>query len=573
MSNIGSRREVQQYLTHFTSVNSQQFAVIKVGGAIISDELPKLASGLAFLYHLGLYPVVIHGAGPQLNTYMESSGITAEFQDGIRVTDGSTLSIARQLFLNENLKLVEALENLGVKTRPLTGGVFYAEYLDKSIYKYVGKVVKVQKEPIIQAINSGYLPILTSMAETNEGQLLNVNADIAAGELARSLKPLKIVYLNDKGGLLHGETKEIISTINLEEEYDDLMTKWWVRHGTRLKLKEIKELLVTLPETTSVAIISTGDLQKELFTDTGAGTLIRRGSRVISSTNVRDPILNGLSGVIERSSNFRTKFLQTDSDCASEYLERVAGENCKAYMDSGKNAAAIVHSGPNFAYMETFFNSTSSATEIENIMKALKKDWAKLLWKMPAEQGNISWLYDTSDGLLRWQNEIICWWGFDALEIFPVLASLQKNAQTGEVGEVLKPTEQTRQFSTALSTEVKNVALIGARGYTGAELIKLIDAHPLLKLSYVSSRELKGKPLENYSKSSLEYSSLSPDEISRIEREGKVDCWITALPNGVSHRFVKAIDDGSAAGGRSLLVDLSADYRFDASWTYGLPGK
>ncbi|MCU0218441.1 amino acid kinase family protein, partial [Mycobacterium tuberculosis] len=74
------------------------------------------------------------------------------------------------------------------------------------------------------------------MAETPDGQVLNVNADVAAGELARALQPLKIVYLAEKGGLFNGDTGEKISAINLDEEYDTLMQQWWVRHGTRLKI-------------------------------------------------------------------------------------------------------------------------------------------------------------------------------------------------------------------------------------------------------------------------------------------------------------------------------------------------
>ena len=91
---------------------------------------------------------------------------------------------------------------------------------------------------------------------------------------------MKIVYLNEKGGLFHGVTGKKISAINLYEEYDALMKESWVKFGTKLKLREIKELLDTLPRTSSVAIISTDMLQKELFTDEGAGTLIRRGYKL-----------------------------------------------------------------------------------------------------------------------------------------------------------------------------------------------------------------------------------------------------------------------------------------------------
>src|SRR5271163_2932816 len=148
LSNIGSKREVQQYLSHFTSVSSQQFAVIKVGGAIITEHLQQLSSALAFLNHVGLYPVVVHGAGPQLNRMLEAAGVEPQFEDGIRVTDGKTLALARSLFLEENLKLVEELERLGVRARPFTSGVFTADYLDKGKYDLVGKFNKVDKTPI-----------------------------------------------------------------------------------------------------------------------------------------------------------------------------------------------------------------------------------------------------------------------------------------------------------------------------------------------------------------------------------------------------------------------------------------
>ena len=94
-----------------------------------------------------------------------------------------------------------------------------------------------------------------------------MNADVAAGELARALQPLKIVYLSEKGGLFNGDTKEKISAINLDEEYEDLMSgrHWWVRHGTRLKIKEMNDLLADLPRTSSVAIIHVRKFRRTLI--------------------------------------------------------------------------------------------------------------------------------------------------------------------------------------------------------------------------------------------------------------------------------------------------------------------
>ncbi|KAG5458120.1 MAG: Aspartate/glutamate/uridylate kinase, partial [Olpidium bornovanus] len=220
--NIGSRKEIEQYLRHFSSVESQKFAVVKVGGAVLTDDIDTLASALSFLNRVGLYPIVVHGAGPQLNQLLESHGVEPTYHEGIRVTDKATLEVARRVFLDENLKLVEVLERMGTRTRPITGGVFVGDYLDRDRYGYVGKITKVCKEPVESAIRAGALPILASLAETPDGQILNVNADVAAGELARVLEPLKIVYLNEKGGLIHGETGKKIDVINLDEVRETL---------------------------------------------------------------------------------------------------------------------------------------------------------------------------------------------------------------------------------------------------------------------------------------------------------------------------------------------------------------
>jgi N-acetyl-gamma-glutamyl-phosphate reductase/acetylglutamate kinase len=107
-----------------------------------------------------------------------------------------------------------------------------------------------------------------------------VNAGTAAGELAKEREPLEIVVLDDKGGLFHGVTGERLDMITLNEEYDDLMKQPWVKFGTKLKLREFRELLDYLPRSSSVGVISANSFQQELFTESGAGTLIRRGHKL-----------------------------------------------------------------------------------------------------------------------------------------------------------------------------------------------------------------------------------------------------------------------------------------------------
>ncbi|OCT54830.1 Protein arg-6, mitochondrial [Cladophialophora carrionii] len=638
LSNIGSKREVQQYLSHFSSVSSQQFAVIKVGGAILTEHLQTLSSALAFLNHVGLYPVVVHGAGPQLNKILEDSGVEPQFEEGIRVTDPKTLGIARALFLEENLRLVEELERLGVRARPITSGVFTADYLDKEKYNLVGKITKVDKKPIEAAIQAGCLPILTSMAESPEGQVLNVNADVAAGELARALQPLKIVYLSEKGGLFNGDTKQKISAINLDEEYDHLMQQWWVRHGTRLKIKEMKDLLMDLPRSSSVAIIHPADLQKELFTDSGAGTLIRRGNKVHVNTSIdqfkdpeqlKDVLIRDRAGLDARA-------------VVERYISHLRDREFKTYFDEPMKAFALVlppSRETTLAQLATLTITRDGwlTNVADNIFSAIKKDFPKLMWTVKEDDENLTWFFDKADGSLSKDGEVLFWYGLETSdEVKDLMVEFTKHGRqmfgdinlesrlqraaraASEVADAArkgassiaraasKGVAQTRSYSTSTNplraarqaryvtkpalairtyatttnpnpplgsknssnSKPSRVALIGARGYTGKALVDLLNRHPNMDLRHVSSRELAGKKLEGYNKREIIYENLSVEDVRQMEENGAVDCWVMALPNGVCKPFVDAIDQ---VGKNSVIVDLSADYRFDPNWTYGLP--
>lgn len=599
---VGEFFKSHRFLTRWAGcicVYSQQFAVIKVGGAIITDNLEQLASSLAFLYHVGLYPVVLHGTGPQINEILEAEGIIPDYIDGIRITDSATMGVVRRCFLEQNLKLVGALEQLGVPARPITGGVFQAEYLDKEKYKLVGKVTAVDKTAIESCIAAGTLPILTSLAETQDGQILNVNADVAAGELARVLEPLKIVYLNEKGGLINGSTKEKISVINLDEEYEDLLKEPWVKYGTKLKIKEIKELLTNLPRSSSVAIISVHDLQKELFTDSGAGTLIRRGYKLLSQHNLDQfPSKEALRVALAREEG-----LSIDS-----YLESLDGASFKAYGDEPLEVLAVVKTDGPVASVDKFLASKNGWLNnvTDNVWSAIKKDFDQLTWEINAGDENAGWHFGRADGSFAKEGKVLFWYGIEKPEEVANLVSRFVAKQSGASGTSASgPKTQTRGFMTMAGSRPTvgmprptlrqssrrmyttnpnpplkdgtnqapaRVALVGARGYTGRALIDLIDKHPHLELTHVSSRELAGQTLTGYSKAKLVYEDLRVEHIRGLEERGEIDVWIMALPNGVCAPFVEAIEYARSEH-TSLIVDVSADFRFDESgaWLYGIP--
>lgn len=591
LNNIGSKREVEQYLKYFTSVSQQQFAVIKVGGAIITQQLPELASCLAFLYHVGLYPIVLHGTGPQINELLENEGVEPEYIDGIRITNPKTMEVVRLCFLEQNLRLVTALEKMGVHARPITAGVFGADYLDKDKYQLVGKINSVNKLPVEAAIEAGYLPILTSLAETPSGQLLNVNADVAAGELAREFEPLKIVYLNEKGGIINGDTGEKVLVINLDEEYETLMQEPWVKYGTKLKIKEIHDLLQHLPRSLSVAIIDVDDLQKELFTDLGAGTLIRRGYKLLSRSSLED---FGNTDLL-RLALLRDPAIKAGKLLVAAYLKQLEQAKFKSYGDAPLEVLAIVLEDGAVPKLDKFLLSKTGWLNnvTDNIFSAIKKDFSSLCWVVHENDANLPWYFSKSDGSFAKNGEILFWYGLSTDKVLQLIGHFDKS-QMGlalslakESGVFSSPSQKRgfHQSSIARNNHTSNpnpplrkgqnsrkakVALIGARGYTGQNLISLIDRHPYLELLHVSSRELSGQKLQGYNKAQIVYLNLLVEEIRQLEEDGAVDVWVMALPNGVCKPFVDAIE---AAGGNSRIVDLLADYRFDDSkqWLYGLP--
>src|SRR5580658_9278603 len=129
LRNLGTRKEVEQYLKQYSTVDSQKFAIVKVGGNILARDLDGLASSLTFLQNVGLYPIVLHGAGPQIDAELAAEGVSSERVEGMRVTTPHILEIARRVSQRENLRLVEALEDMGTRARPVTAGVFEAELI------------------------------------------------------------------------------------------------------------------------------------------------------------------------------------------------------------------------------------------------------------------------------------------------------------------------------------------------------------------------------------------------------------------------------------------------------------
>ena len=402
LSNLGSRAEVEQYLKSYSSLDSQKFAIIKVGGGILSDDLDSLASSLSFLHQVGLFPIVVHGAGPQLNKELEERHIPTRRVNGLRVTDAETLEVARRVFQAENLRLVEALEALGTRARPITSGVFEARLLDAQTYGYVGEIARVHLEPVRSAIRSGALPILTCLGETPAGQIVNINADVAARELAIEGTPYKIVFLTPTGGLLD-HLGRLIPSINLAEDYEHLMSQEWVHSGMRLKLQEIKQLLDELPLDSSVSMTSPDQLARELFTHRGSGTLVRRGEAVHVYDSIERCDQDKLRELIEAC--FGRKLAQ--DYFTSKPFTRV-------YVTDSFRATAILTTENGIPYLDKFGVTEKAQGEGigRSIWMKMRRDYPKLFWRSRRSNPINSWYFQQAEGTYSHGEWTVFWYGF-----------------------------------------------------------------------------------------------------------------------------------------------------------------
>jgi acetylglutamate kinase len=401
LSNMASTKEIQQYLKRFSQLDAARFAVVKVGGAILRDELESLVSSLAFLQQVGLTPIVVHGAGPQLDERMQAAGITKRTVDNLRVTDAPVLAIVRQVMRQENLRLVEALQAQGVRATSIQSGVFEAQFLDRDTYGLVGKVVRVDTDGIHAAIKVGSIPVIASLAETGEGQIVNVNADFAANELVRVLRPYKIVFLTGTGGLLDGNGK-LIDSINLSSEYEHLIAQLWLNGGMRLKLEQIKDLLDDLPPSSSVSITKPDELAKELFTHKGSGTLVRRGEKVLCFASWDGVDRERLRVLIESSFGRRL---------VADYFERVVP--LRVYLSENYRAAMILTLHDGLPYLDKFAVLDEAQGEGlgRAVWQVMREETPQLFWRSRHGNAINAFYHEQADGCLRQERWRAFWYG------------------------------------------------------------------------------------------------------------------------------------------------------------------
>ena len=257
--------------------------VIKYGGNAMED--PALANFFAediVLMHLvGLRPVVVHGGGPQISALMRKLGKEPKFIDGLRVTDGETVDIARRALVDEvNQDVVSALNQFGSYAVGMSGedsGLLRVTTRDVNL-GFVGDVEEVNTDILERALAEDLIPVVATMGADSSGQAHNVNADDAAAAIAIAMKAEKLIYLTDVAGIYRdfSDAGSLISQIDcagLEE----------IRVDNRIgdgMIPKVESCVEALQSGVSRAHILDGRIPHvlllELFTPEGVGTVIDR---------------------------------------------------------------------------------------------------------------------------------------------------------------------------------------------------------------------------------------------------------------------------------------------------------
>lgn len=403
LSNLANPKEIQKYLDRFTQAGQSHFAVVKVGGAVLEKDMDNLCSSLAFLERIGLFPILVHGAGPQLSANLKAKDIETQFIEGQRVTSAPVLTNAKQTFVAQNMTLATTLQGIGVKTSSITTGVFQAKPVENDQLGYVGEVTGVNLEPIELAIRSGAIPILSPLADSETGQTLNINADVATNQLAIALKPYKIIFLTETGGILD-DNGEIISAVNLATDFDDLMQQDWLHSGMKLKVKQVNDILQQLPDSASVSITNPMHLSKELFTHKGSGTLIRKGERIQAFPKGDGADTDTLTRLIEAS------FKKTLAD---DYFDTVPVNTI--YATQCYRAAAIIRDFDDIPYLDKFVVANEAKGEGlgKTLWNHIRSQHKSMFWRCTPDNPINGFYFSHADGCYKTEQWNFFWFGIN----------------------------------------------------------------------------------------------------------------------------------------------------------------
>ena len=264
----------------------QQFAgrtvVVKYGGAAMKDSnlKDKVIRDVVFMACVGLRPIVVHGGGPEINTWLDKLGIEPQFKNGLRVTDAATMEVVEMVLVGRvNKELVALINQAGGSAVGLCGidaNLIKARPVDAVDVGFVGEVTSVDIRILESLVKAGHIPVVSSVAADETGQTYNINADTVAGEIAAALGAEKMILLTDTAGILrdYKDMATLIPKIDIQEARK-LIEDGIVSGGM---IPKVNCCVRSLAQGVRAAHIIDGRIPHalllEIFTDAGIGSMI-----------------------------------------------------------------------------------------------------------------------------------------------------------------------------------------------------------------------------------------------------------------------------------------------------------
>lgn len=256
--------------------------VVKCGGRQLLNNvvINNILQDIVFMNCVGLNPVLIHGGGPSINEQMQKLGQRIEFHQGQRVTDEKTLKIVTSELGRLNQEMVNKVNQLGARAKGLSGNIGKVikarRFIAGRNIGFVGKIASIKPQPVKELLAKNFVPIISPLGIGKDGQIYNINADMAAAEIAAKLGAWKLVLLTDVQGIMRDQDDEnsLISTLKVTE-ISGLIKRKIIQEGM---IPKVSACIAALKKRVKKTHIIDGSIPRslllEIFTDQGIGTQI-----------------------------------------------------------------------------------------------------------------------------------------------------------------------------------------------------------------------------------------------------------------------------------------------------------
>jgi len=270
-----SIEEVEKYIKKY----SNELIVIKCGGSVLLDQnlFNQFIEDISVINKLGLSAIVVHGGGKNIKKKLDQHNIESKFINGLRVTDEKTIKIVEEALLELNFEIINNINGKEAKAQSITpkNGNIIKITPEKKELGFVGSPKEVNKEIILRVVKEKKVPIIVPLGIGDDGEIYNVNADVAAAAIAKEINSRRLLLMTDVEGVLDKD-KKLISEIN-SETANNMINDQSISGGM---IPKINTCIDAVNNGVTGVVIVDGRRQNsllfEIFSDKGAGTLIRK---------------------------------------------------------------------------------------------------------------------------------------------------------------------------------------------------------------------------------------------------------------------------------------------------------